>query len=452
MENIWTLSKLLADGTTTSEALTRAALERIADPAGQGAATFTQVHAESALATARAMDALRRHGVAPSPLAGVPISIKDLFDEAGQETLAGSVACKGEGAAAEDAPVVRALRRAGAVLVGRTNMTEFAYSGLGLNPHYGTPLNPWDRDTGRIPGGSSSGAAVSVTDGMAAAAIGTDTGGSVRIPAALCGLTGFKPTARRVSRAGVFPLSESLDSVGPLAPTVRCCALLDAVLTGQEPGALAERPVRGTRFAVPRTLLFDGVDATVAAAFDRAVTALSEAGAVIEDLSLPELSELSGLAAHGGLVAAEALATHRARMAEKGHLYDPRVIARIRKAEGQGAADYVAAVRARADLIRRVIARTVGYDALLAPTIPVVAPPIADLADDDAYNRTNMLMLRNPSAFNMLDHCAVTLPCHEPGTAPVGLMVIGAPMTDAALLQVAAGVEQVLTAARGRAA
>src|SRR4051794_27927178 len=198
-------------GKTSSVELTRAALARIADPVGEGPRVFTRVYADAVDQAAEQDRRCARGGIA-SPLAGVPISIKDLFDVAGETTLAGSKALVGYPPAGRDAEVVARLKRAGAVIVGKTNMTEFAFSGLGLNPHYGTPRNPWDRERGRIPGGSSSGAAVSVTDGMAVAAIGTDTGGSVRIPAALCGLVGFKPTAARIPREGVLPLSETLDS------------------------------------------------------------------------------------------------------------------------------------------------------------------------------------------------------------------------------------------------
>ena len=252
----------LAAGRISSRQLTEQALEA-ASASSEAAATFVQVHAATARASADAIDALRAAAVPLPALAGIPISIKDLFDEAGQVTRAGSGVLADAAPAAADGVVVQRLRAAGAVIVGRTNMTEFAYSGLGLNPHHGTPRNPWDRETGRIPGGSSSGAAISVTDGMAAAAIGSDTGGSVRIPSALCGLTGFKPTARRVSLEGVLPLSPTLDSIGPLAHTVSCCALLDAVLSGESRTLEPAGSLAGCSLAIPRTLVFDGIDATV---------------------------------------------------------------------------------------------------------------------------------------------------------------------------------------------
>ncbi|WP_281352687.1 amidase [Skermanella pratensis] len=332
MPTVQTIASLAADlaaGRTTSLKLTEAAFDRIADPAGEGARVFIladiAVNRAAALAQAEASDRLRKAGIVPSPLAGLPISVKDLFDIAGQVTTAGSAVLKDAAPAAADAPVVARLRAAGAVIVGRTNMTEFAFSGLGVNPHYGTPGNPRDRD--RIPGGSSSGAAVSVTDGMAAAAIGSDTGGSVRIPAAFCGLAGFKPTQARVPRTGALPLSRTLDTVGPLARSVACCALLDAVLAGESPAmpnAVPDAaPVAGLRLAVPQEIVLDGLDATVSAAFSDALSRLSGAGARITDLSVPALARIPAVNAKGGFVTSEALAWHKDLIASRGAGYDP---------------------------------------------------------------------------------------------------------------------------------
>ncbi|MBN9445252.1 amidase, partial [Bosea sp. (in: a-proteobacteria)] len=301
----------LAAGRTTSVALTEDALARAQANDGEGARVFTKLYAERALQAARASDALRQAGFIRSPLEGLPISIKDLFDVAGDVTKAGSVALDDAPAARADAPVVDRLIAAGAVIVGRTNMTEFAFSGLGLNPHYGTPLNPFDRAAGRIPGGSSSGAAVSVSDGMAAAAVGTDTGGSVRIPAALCGLTGFKPTARRVPRDGALPLSTSLDSIGPIARSVACCAMLDAVLSGTGENLRGEASLAGLRLAVPRTVALDGMDTVVAASFEAALGILSRAGARISEIDVPEFAQLGAINSKGGFTAAEAWHWHR---------------------------------------------------------------------------------------------------------------------------------------------
>ena len=421
-------------------------LARIAAPEGEGRRTFLKVHAEQARAAADFHDTMRRNGAAASPFAGIPVSIKDLFDIAGDTTTAGSMALRDAPPAKRDAPALSRLRAAGFIPIGRTNMTEFAFSGLGINPHYGTPANAYDRKNARIPGGSSSGAAVSVTDGMAAAALGTDTGGSCRIPAALCGLVGFRPTAKRVPLDGAVPLSTSLDSIGPIAASVACCAVLDAVLAGEEPRPLREFPLTGLRLAVPQTLVFDGIDADVARAFAAARTRLSEAGAQIVDLPLRELSELGRINSKGGFGAAEAYAFHRPLIESKAALYDPRVLSRILRGREQDAADYIDLVRARADFIRRVGAIVAPFDALLLPTVPIIAPRIADLDDEIAYRDINLLLLRNPTIANFLDACAISLPCHRPGEAPVGLMLIGHHGGDGRLFDIAAAAEHLLRA------
>jgi aspartyl-tRNA(Asn)/glutamyl-tRNA(Gln) amidotransferase subunit A len=436
----------LARGVTSSRELTEQALEA-ANASSQASATFSRLYVERARASADAADRLRGAGLQMAPLAGLPISIKDLFDEAGEVTCAGSRVLNGTSPAVSDGAVVQRLRAAGAVIVGRTNMTEFAYSGLGLNPHHGTPLNPWDRATGRIPGGSSSGAAVSVSDGMAAAAIGTDTGGSVRIPSALCGLTGFKPTARRVPMAGVLPLSPTLDSVGPLAHSVACCALLDAVLAGEQPAPLRPMQLAGLRLALPRTLVFDGADATVSAAFAAACTALSSAGASIVEIEMPEFAELAHINRGGGFIAAEAWAWHAPLLAKREAEYDPRVAVRIRRGSSITAADYLELLAMRQRWISSVAQRLAEVNAsmMIMPTVPVVAPALAPLqASDETYGSTNLLLLRNPTLINFLDGCALSLPCHRPGDAPVGLMLAGPGGRDADVLSAGAALEAVL--------
>lgn len=441
------LAAELAAGKTSSEALTNEALERIADGSGEGSSTYTEVFAEAARAEAKASDTLRAAGILPSPLAGIPISVKDLFDIRGKVTMAGSIARKDEPAAVEDAPVVARLRAAGAVILGRTNMTEFAFSGLGLNPHYGTPRNPHDRASGRIPGGSSSGAAISVTDGMAAAGIGTDTGGSVRIPSALNGLTGFKPTARRVPTEGAFPLSWSLDSIGPLARSVACCSVLDAIMASESAVPLTPLPLKGMRLVVPGTLVLDDMDEHVAKTFEDTLDRLSKAGAVLEEKSFEWLLEIPASNKAGGFAPTEAYAIHRELLSRKETDYDPRVGTRIQGGAKMLAADYVILQRRRAEIQSVANAATRDYDAMLMPTVPQIAPSIASLeADDHLYHTTNLLMLRNPSFGNFLDRSAVSLPCHEAGTAPVGLMVVGETMGDATTLAVAAGIEAALAA------
>ena len=435
----------LREGRTSSRALAEQCLARIADPSGEGRRVFVQVDPDLVLAMADHADRLRRAGMAPR-FGGIPVSVKDLFDVAGQRTQAGSRVLEDAAPAVADAPVIARLRAAGFLLVGRTSMTEFAFSGLGINDYAGTPKNPFDRAVGRIPGGSSSGAAVSVTDGMAFMGLGTDTGGSCRIPAALCGIVGFKPTARRVPREGVLPLSSTLDSVGPLASSVADCAIVDAILAGE--AVVTPRPasLRALRLGVPRTVVLDGLDETVSGAFEAALRRLRDAGADITDIDLPPFAELAGINAKGGFSAAEAYAYHRPMIAAREALYDPRVLVRLLRGREQEAADYIDLVAARAAAIRRLAATTEGLDGLVMPTVPMVAPAIEALADDAAYVRTNMMMLRNPSITNFFDGCAISLPCHAPGAAPVGLMLMGASGTDQRLFAIAQAVECLLQA------
>lgn len=446
LPTIEALAADLAAGRITSVELTRTALARAVDPTGEGARVFTRLDADRALALAAACDALRAAGAVRSPLDGLPVSLKDLFDVAGQTTCAGSVLLRDAAPALRNATVVDRLLAAGAVIVGRTNMTEFAYSGLGLNPHHGTPRNPWDRAAGRIPGGSSSGAAVSVSDGMAVAAVGTDTGGSVRIPSALCGLTGFKPTARRVPTQGVLPLSTTLDSVGPLAASVRCCAIVDAVLAGQAVPPRAAVELLDVRLAIPTDLVLDEVDDAVGAAFEAACRALTRAGARIRRIRVPEFGELPALHAKGTLPAAEAWAWHRGHIERHAAAYDPRVVSRIQLGERISAADYIDLLAARRRWIAAVRARVAGFDALLMPTVPQVAPLMDPLvADEAAYFRANGLMLRNPTLINFLDGCALSLPCQAPGQAPVGLMLAGLADSDAHILALGQAAEAALS-------
>ncbi|MDQ2084104.1 amidase [Xanthobacteraceae bacterium Astr-EGSB] len=427
----------------SSRALVKACLERIHDPAGEGARVFLKTYDEEAFAAAETADRLRNASAAPSRFAGIPISVKDLFDIAGDTTTAGSVALKNAPPAKRDAVAVARLKAAGFIPLGRTNMTEFAFSGLGLNPHYDTPLNPYDRKTGRIPGGSSSGAAVSVADGMAYAALGTDTGGSCRIPAALCGIVGFKPTARRVPKEGVLPLSQTLDSIGPLGRTVACCAALDAILAGEEPDDLAEFPLEGLRLAAPQTVVLDGLDNHVERSFAAALSQLAARGVKIVELPVREFSEAVAANHKGGFVTAEAYAVHRPLIKVMEDKYDPRVLARILRGREMDAADYIELMWAREDLVRRLDAVTAPFDAMVMPTVPLVAPPVHDLAANDAYRTANTMMLRNPGLANFFDRCAITIPCHKAG-APVGLMLMGETGGDRRLLAIAAAVERVV--------
>ncbi|MBP0494915.1 amidase [Roseomonas indoligenes] len=450
MRTIEDAARALQAGEITSAALVEEALARIADPAGEGARAFVAVQADAARATAGAMDALRRANRAPSRYAGIPISVKDLFDQAGITTTAGSRARRDAPPATATAPAIARLERAGFVVLGRTNMVEFAFSGTGLNPHHGTPAAPWDRaSTPRAPGGSSSGAAVAVADGMGFGAIGSDTGGSCRVPAALCGITGFKPTARRVPLAGAFPLSTTLDSIGPLAPSVACCAVLDAVMAGEEDATAPQAsPLEGLRLGLPsNTILFDGLDPAVIAAFDIALRRLEAAGAKLIDLDLPELAEIPRATARGNFPAAEAWALHRDLITRSRDLYDPFVLARIELGERMTAADLYDLTAARARIIAAVAPRTAPFDAILSPTCPITPPAIADLETAEAFNRTNLLLLRNTSIGNFLDRCSISIPCQAEGEVPVGLMLTGETMGDTRLLAVARAVEEALRTA-----
>lgn len=434
----------LTSGRASSRSLVEACLDRIEDPAGEGTRAFLLVDKRAVLAQADAMDLLRSSGAAPSRYAGIPVSIKDLFDITGQVTRAGSTVLKDRPAATRDAACIARLRRAGFVLIGRTNMSEFAFSGIGMNPHYGTPRNPWERAQARVPGGSSSGAAISVTDLMAHAALGTDTGGSCRIPAAFTGLVGYKPTAHRVPRRGAIPLSTTLDSVGPLARSVACCASLDAVLAGESPPDLSNRAVAGLRFGVPKTTVLENLDTPVATHFERSLAQLAAAGAHLEHIDVPEFAQASEINAKGGFSAAESYAWHRGLIETHAAEYDPRVLVRIQRGATQSAVDYIELTAVRKAFITGVEERMARFDALLMPTVPIVAPRIADLSSDAEFFRFNGLALRNPGLINLLDGCAISIPNHAEGEPPTGLMLACRGGLDAHLFRCAAAAESVV--------
>jgi len=388
------------------------------------------------------------------------VSVKDLFDVAGEVTAAGSAALAGAPPAAADAPAVARLRAAGAALLGRTNMTEFAYSGVGINPHHGTPSNPGALAVEgpgappRIPGGSTSGGAASVASGAAWAALGTDTGGSLRIPAALCGLVGFKPTARAVPGGGLVPLAPSLDSVGAITRCVADAAELHAVLSGADgppppaPPPRAPPSLRRWRFGVPTTFVLDGLEPPVAAAFAGALAALRAAGASVEELPLEPLAGVAAANLQGGIASTEAFAWHAPLLARAGDAYDPRVAKRVRLGEGRTAAEYLRLTAARAAWQADMAAAMAGYDAMLSPTVPCVAPPVAGLLEsDDAFFAANGRLLRNPSVVSLLDGCALSLPCGPAGALPVGLMLWATGGADAAVLAAGLDVERALEAA-----
>ncbi|HYF17303.1 MAG TPA: amidase [Ramlibacter sp.] len=384
------------------------------------------------------------------PLAGLPVSVKDLFDIEGQPTAAGSVALDDAPPARHDSGAVARLRTAGASLVGRTNMTEFAYSGVGVNPHFGTPANPADPQVPRIPGGSSSGAAVSVATGAAFIGLGSDTGGSIRIPAALCGLVGFKNTARLTPLAGALPLSTTLDTACAITRSVRDAIVAHEVL-GARKVRLERKPLSQRRFAVTRTVMLDGMDLPVAQAFDAALRTLRDAGARIDEIDCEEIRQLAPLQVTGGFAAAESYTWHRQLLERQGARYDPRVRSRIEKGAAMKAWEYLDLVRGRAAWIGTMAAALEGFDAVLSPTVPITAPELARVAPgtdrDEEFVRVNALLLRNPSVVNNLDGCAISVPCHRPGSLPVGLMLWHGALHDDTLLDTALAAESALGAA-----
>jgi len=399
-------------------------------------------------------------GVQHLPLAGLAVSVKDLFDLQGQPTPAGSVVLADAPPAASDSPAVARLRAAGAAFIGRTNMVEFAFSGVGTNPHLGTPA-AWDGRFGalsgpaRVPGGSSSGAAVSVATGAAFIGLGSDTGGSIRIPAALNGIVGFKNTARLVPTAGAVPLSTTLDTACALTRTVRDAVVAHEILAARRI-TRSPAPLSAWRLAVPAQTFLDGLAPAVALAFERTLETLRRAGARIETLELHQVAELAGIQATGGFSAAESYAWHRPLLAREAHRYDPRVRSRIERGATMAAFEYLDLLQARARWITGVEAAIARFDALLSPTVPIVAPPIAsvapadgrdaaqDAARDAEFFRVNGLLLRNTSIVNMLDGCALSLPCHSAGELPVGLMVWHAALHDDAVLNIGLRIEEIL--------
>jgi aspartyl-tRNA(Asn)/glutamyl-tRNA(Gln) amidotransferase subunit A len=432
----------LESGRCTALGLLDSCLRAIDDPAGEGARSFMTVHRETARAEAARSDAARARGEPLGPLSGIPISIKDLFDEAGHTTTAGSRVLQDRPPAESDAPVVAHLRKAGAIIVGRTNMTEFAYSGVGLNPHFGTPRAPYDRITGRIPGGSTSGGAVSVADGMCWAALGSDTGGSVRIPAAFCGLVGFKPTQGRLPSEGAFPLAPSFDSVGLIAKTVNDCRYLDAAIRGTA-AVSSLRRLSEIKFGVAAGLPFEDLETAVGRPVEEIIHRLSGAGARITDASSVDWSEPGRLIARGRVTAVECRVCH-GELFKRRTEYDARVAARIEPGETVLAIDYVSAVQAIAEFraqVQRTVAR---FDVVVMPTVACVPPPIADLTEDRDYFRINSRVLRNTTIANVLGFCAISLPLQAPGAPPVGLMLMAPGGKDSLLLDTAQAVEDLI--------
>ncbi|PTE08359.1 amidase [Mesorhizobium helmanticense] len=418
-------------------------LARLAARAGEER-VFTKLYAEAARAAADASDARKRAGVRLGPLDGTIVSIKDLFDVAGEPTTAGSLLLATTAPAVRDAVIVSRLRQAGAVIIGKTNMTEFAFTAIGDNQHYGTPGNAVDASL--IPGGSSSGAGVSAGEATSDIAIGSDTGGSVRIPASLNGVVGFKPTARRVPLSGAFPLSATLDSIGPLARSVAECAAADAVMVGEEPAALVPLALAGLRVGIPRGLLFEDTESEVATAFDRSLARIEQTGARLADVSIDDLlADLRAATKRASIAAMEGAEIHADWLVTGASVpVDPWVSEPLSRAATIPTPVYIRALRRRTALCAAMDERLASVDVLALPTTPVTAPTIVSMAENaDLRERTEGLLLRNTQVVNQFDLCAISLPM--PGTArPAGLMLVSRNGHDRYLLRIAAEIEALL--------
>ena len=449
-----------AAGAQTSRRSSRERLEealfRIADPKGEGARACLTVYSDASRAAADAADARARVGVTLGPLDGAILNIKDLFDVAGEPTRAGSKLLADEAVPATlDAPVVRRLRAAGAVIAAKNNMSEFAIVATGTNPHYGTPGNPADR--ARVPGGTSSGGAVAVVDGMCEIAIGSDTGGSVRGPAALCGIVGFKPSKYRVPTEGAFPLSYSLDSIGPMARTVKACADADAVMAGEEPQPVEPVSLNNLRFGVIQGTPLSGLDSTVSERFGQALTILGRSGCLLSDEKIAPVDEMprnqSDLASRGGtvvaptaLIVAEAFAIHEERLGRRPQAIDPYVRAALERGRAMSSADLIRTQRARARLVAAMDLVTQQFDALTMPTTKIVAPLLSESTTPEGYAAKAPLLAANTILVNFLDLCAISLPIPRAGGLPVGLMLVARNGHDRRLLQIASAVERLFAA------
>jgi len=420
------------------------ALSRIADQKGEGRRACLTLYTEAARAAADAADARARAGVTLGPLDGAILTIKDLFDVKGEPTRAGSKVLADAPPATADAAVVQRLRAAGSVIVAKTNMSEFAFTAMGANPHYGTPGNPADR--ARVPGGSSSGAAVAVGDGMCEIGIGSDTGGSTRMPAAFCGVVGYKPSKFRIPTDGAFPLSYTLDSIGPLAKSVAQCAAADAVLAGENPWTLEPAPLSGLRLGIPQGLLLRDLDSTVSARFAAATEALGKAGARLSDENISLWDEIARVQAKASFSSVESYAIHRQWLTTRAADYDPNVLVRIQQGANVSAAEYIGMQRDRTALVRAMDARLVDLDGLILPTTPTVAPTIAEVSSPDVFIRINLLTIRNTAAMNFFDLCAISLPLPREGGLPVGLMLVARNGQDRKLFRMAVAVEKLFAA------
>jgi aspartyl-tRNA(Asn)/glutamyl-tRNA(Gln) amidotransferase subunit A len=429
----------LRAGRTSVEETVRRYLERIAALDGQLGA-YEHVDGDGAIATAKALDMLLRAGVDLGPLMGVPVAVKDLFAVEGMPTTAGSRVAVADLIGAEG-PFIRGLRRAGAVVLGKAKTVEFAFGAAGTNAVRGTPRNPHDASVRRVPGGSSNGSGVAVAAGLCAFAIGSDTGGSVRIPAAFCGVFGLKTTVGVFDTAGVFPLSPTLDSIGLLTRSAADAALTFTALTGRP---VAPRPLRSLRFGRPEGYLLEGLDAAVARTYDAALRQLEAAGVAFGPIDLAEAKERETV--FPIVLAVELLASlGRARFDQCREAMDPLVAARVARAIGIEAIDYRKLVDRQAALTRIVDERMQGLDAWIAPTLPLVAPAEAAFAELGRGLELTAALTRCSQPVNLFGQCGVSIPIQHLGSAlPVGLQLASRPFAEDAALGAAIAVEQLI--------
>ncbi len=440
------LSVLIQSGSLDPVTLIEETLDAIR--AHEDQAIFTRLLEDRAREEAAASSKRLREGRSRGLLDGIPVAWKDLFAIAGLPTTAGSIVLADAAPAQEDADVVKALHTAGMIAVGRVNMSEFAFSGLGLNPHYGTPHNPRASDVARIPGGSSSGSAVAVAAGLVPVSIGTDTGGSVRIPSAFNGLVGYKASRGRYSMGGVFPLATSLDSLGPLCRSVQDAVWVDAAMRGHLVPEVIRASPMGLSVVVPTNLVMDEVEDDVVQAFEAAIARLSAAGVTVRRAAFPAFDSLfQVMAEHGPLVTAEAFALHHRRLAgPEAERMDQRVVARTRLGEKITLVGYLEILKVREQLIRDVAGMLGPNEFVAYPSVAHVAPALAPLeADDELFVKANFKTLRNTLIGNFLDWCGVSLPCGTGDAGmPVGLLLSAPKNQDERLLAAALALEDIV--------
>jgi aspartyl-tRNA(Asn)/glutamyl-tRNA(Gln) amidotransferase subunit A len=449
MPGLRDLATALYSGQTTAGKLVEQALER----AHQSKSVFTAIN-PGLVSLAYSIDRARKKSQPLPPLAGIPIALKDLFNIRNELTLAGSVVRKHYAQPeAADADVVSPLRAAGVLFFGRTNMSEFAFSGIGKNPHYGTPLSIWDRATRRLPGGSSSGSAVAVAEGIVAAALGSDTAGSCRVPAAFNGVVGVKPSFGRMSLNGIYPLSPTLDAPGPLAVDVDSCFILDQLMCAQvKPDErlplLIAADTTALKLVIPEARVMEDLDDEVRVAFERAVEILRTAGVSIRQAAMPVLDHCDDFFRESPVVSYEVWQQHREMLEQHLDEYDPFVGQRMAAGAEISATEQQSRYRERNELVASFDQQfeSLQIDALLYPSVACIPPAIAETDDEDNARRVNLRCLRNTATVNYFDGCSISLPCHQPGDAPVGLMLSAGNGSDEKLYQIAAAVEKTLHA------